>query len=442
MNGERQGSEPPMVAKESEIQAEKEPRMEEVCERRNLFKALKRVKSNKGAPGIDGMTVGELPDYLRREWLPIRERLMNGTYEPKAVKRVEIPKPGGGSRKLGIPCAVDRFIQQAVLQVLQEQWDRTFSSRSYGFRPGRSAHQAVAQAQAYVAEGYKISVDIDLEKFFDRVNHDMLMARVARRISDKRMLHLIRAFLEAGIMSEGLVSPPGNEGMPQGGPLSPLLSNLYLDDLDRELERRGHRFVRYADDCNIYVKSERAGRRVLGTLRKFLEKKLKLKVNEEKSKVCQSDQSKFLGFGILIPPSGARPRRVISPASLKRFKERVVELTVRSGGKDLKHLIAILNKYLRGWRGYYGFSELPSVLRDLDSWIRRRLRCYIWVQWKTYQRRRDALIELGALKYDSSRLSWAGCNHGPWRMSRTETLHRALRNGYFDSLGLVRLAAK
>jgi len=430
----------PITAKtDPESQAATNRLMEEVCERKNLLKALKRVKSNRGAPGVDGMTVRELSSYLRRNWPKLREQLLTGTYEPKPVKRVEIPKPSGGMRKLGIPCAVDRFIQQAVLQVLQDQWDGTFSAYSYGFRPGRSAHQAIAQAQQHVAEGYAYSVDLDLEKFFDRVNHDMLMARVARRITDKRVLRLIRSFLNAGIMVDGLVSAPSDEGMPQGGPLSPLLSNLFLDELDRELERRGHRFVRYADDCNVYVKSERSGLRVLESIKQFLGKKLKLRVNEKKSKVSRVDQSKILGFSIGIPRNGGEPKRFISPSSLKRFRQRVRAMTRRRNGQSPGQVIGELNKYLEGWKAYYGFCQWRSDLRDLDCWIRRRLRCYIWSQWKKFSRRRKALRALGLKASEARQLAGAGRNKGPWRMSMTAALHTALPNKFFKELGLVQL---
>jgi RNA-directed DNA polymerase len=368
--------EPAKATEEPESLVVAERLMEVICERENLLKALKRVKSNYGAPGVDGMTVGELPRYL------------------------------------------------------------TFSPQSYGFRPGRSAHQAVGQAQQYIAEGYVYSVDIDLEKFFDRVNHDMLMARVAKRVKDKRVLKLIRAFLKAGIMDHGLTSPSGDEGVPQGGPLSPLLSNLFLDELDRELEKRGHRFVRYADDCNIYVKSERSGQRVLENIKRFLHKKLKLKVNEKKSKVSRVNQSKFLGFSFTLPRK-RRTRRTISEFSLARFKQRVIELTRRSLGQSLEQVIETLSRYLEGWRAYYGYAEQPSLLRDLDSWIRRRLRSYVWEQWKTYGRRRDVLMELGLKRSEAIGMAWAGCNHGPWRMSKTAALHMALPNRYFSSLGLV-----
>ena len=318
----------PLAAKPApERPAWTEQLMEEVCDRENLQRAWKRVRSNKGAPGVDGMTIDDARDYLREHWPGIRAQLLEGAYQPQPVKRVEIPKPDGGVRKLGVPCVVDRLIQQALLQVLQERWDPTFSEHSYGFRPGRSAHQAVAQAQRYVAEGYNFVVDLDLEKFFDRVNHDCLMARVAARISDKRVLRLIRAFLNAGVMEDGLVLPV-DEGTPQGGPLSPLLSNLMLDDLDKELTRRGHRFCRYADDCNIYVRSQRAGERVMASVSRFLTTKLRLKVNEAKSAVARPEDRKFLGFSI----SNDGSERRIAPKALDRFRERIREHTGRTRG--------------------------------------------------------------------------------------------------------------
>src|SRR5687767_3982156 len=301
---------------------------------------------------------------------PIRDHLLKGTYEPKPVKRVEIPKPDGGVRKLGIPSVLDRFIQQAVMQVLQRQWDPTFSNHSYGFRPGRSAHQAVAQAQQYIAEGYSWCVDFDLEKFFDRVNHDKLMGQVAKRVEDKRLLKLIRVFLNAGVMENGLVSP-SVEGTPQGGPLSPLLSNLVLDELDRELERRGLRFVRYADDSNIYVRSERAGHRVMESVTRFITQKLKLKVNETKSAVARPAERKFLGFSFT---DGSEVKRVIAPKALERFKKRIREITCRAKSVSLEATMAELVPYLRGWRGYFGFCETPEVLIGLIRWVRLRLR--------------------------------------------------------------------
>ena len=318
--------------------------MEEVCERENLKAALRRVKANKGSPGVDGMTVIGIKDYLKQHWPAIREQLLSGTYEPKPVRRVEIAKPDGGVRKLGIPTVLDRFIQQAVMQVLQRQWDQTFSEYSYGFRPGRSAHHAVAQAQQYIAAGYSWVVDLDLEKFFDRVHHDKLMGQIAKRVEDKRLLKLIRAFLNAGVMENGLVSP-SVEGTPQGGPLSPLLSNLVLDELDRELERRGLRFVRYADDSNIYVRSERAGQRVMTSITRFITQKLKLKVNRAKSAVARPQQRKFLGFSFTAGPD---VQRAIAPKALDRFKHRIRDITRRAKGVSIETTMEELAPYLRG----------------------------------------------------------------------------------------------
>src|SRR3982075_770725 len=343
--------------------------MEEVCERANLKEALRQVKGNKGSAGIDRMTVDQLGDYLKQHWPAIREQLLNGTYEPKPGRRVEIPKPDGGVRKLGIPTVLDRFIQQAVMQVLQKQWNSTFSQHSYGFRPRRSAHHAVAQAQQYIAQGYGWVSDLDLEKFFDRVNHDKLMGRIAKRVEDKRLLKLIRAFLNAGVMENGLVSP-SVEGTPQGGPLSPLLSNLVLDELDRELERRGHRFVRYADDCNIYVRSERAGQRAMESVTQFITQKLKLKVNEAKSAVARPQDRKFLGFSFTSGPEG---KRRIAPKALDRVKRRIREITRRAKGISIQKTIEELASYMRGWRGYFGFCETPEVLVYLTRWVRLRL---------------------------------------------------------------------
>jgi RNA-directed DNA polymerase len=429
-----QGTESPVVKNPSESPTTTERLMEEVCKRDNLEEALRRVRTNKGSPGIDGMTVDELPEFLRKHWVSIRDQLLSGTYAPKPVKRVEIPKPYGGVRKLGIPTVMDRFIQQAVLQVLQGRWDSTFSEQSYGFRPGRSAHQAVAKAQAYVAEGYAWVVDIDLEKFFDRVNHDMLMGRVAKRASDKRLLKLLRAFLNAGVLENGLVSPT-DEGTPQGGPLSPLLSNIMLDDLDRALEKRGLRFVRYADDCNIYVRSERAGRRVMEGVSRFITRKLKLKVNESKSKVDRPWRCKFLGFRFV---GGKTSKRGLAPQSLERFKKRVRELTRRTRGISLERMVEELSRYLKGWRGYFGFCQTPSVLRDLDSWIHRRLRCVVWKQWKR-GRRRFAELRARNVGKDLAAQT-AGSPHGPWRISRSPALSFALPNAAFDALRLPTLA--
>jgi len=424
------GTEPPVAKREPESLATIEQLMEEVCERKNLEEALKRVMANKGSPGMDGMTVHKLPDYLRVQWPTIRQQLLSGTYQPQPVKRVEIPKPDGGVRKLGIPTVLDRFIQQAVMQVLQGRWDSTFSEHSYGFRPRRSAHQAVAQAQQYLAEGYRWTVDIDLEKFFDRVNHDILMGRIALRVSDKRLLKLIRAFLNAGVMENGLVSPT-DEGTPQGGPLSPLLSNLMLDDLDRELQRRGLRFARYADDCNIYVRSERAGQRVMASITRFITTKLKLKVNESKSAVARPWERKFLGMTFT---SHREPKRRIAPKALVRFKERIRELTRRTRGISLPQMVEQMSRYLNG------FCQTPSVLTDLDSWIRRRLRSVLWKQWKRGKRR---FAELRKRKVGKDLAAQtAGSPHGPWRIARSPALSFALPNAYFRSLGLPTLVAR
>jgi RNA-directed DNA polymerase len=406
----REGTESLTAEGACESPAIPEQGMEEVCDRENLLQALKRVKANKGGAGIDGMKVPELPGYLKQHWPTIREQLLSGAYQPQPVRRVQIAKPDGGVRKLGIPTVLDRFIQQAVMQVLQGRWDPTFSEHSHGFRPRRSAHQAVAKAQQYIAAGQRWVVDLDLEKFFDRVNHDRLMAAIARRVRDKRMLKLIRAFLESGVMENGLVSPV-EEGTPQGGPLSPLLSNLVLDELDRELERRQHRFVRYADDCNIYVASERAGKRVMKNVTSFIQRRLKLKVNEAKSAVARPQARKFLGFSFT---GGAGVKRRIAPKALLRCKRRVRELTRRTRGISLQQMTKELASYLRGWKGYFGYCQTPSVLHGLDQWIRRRLRSVIWKQTK----RRSS-----------------------WHLANSPALSVEFSNAYFDSLGLPRLFA-
>lgn len=406
--------------------------MEEVCQRENLVRAWQRVRGNKGAPGVDGMTIDAAKSYLREHWLDIRSQLLAGTYRPQPVKRVEIPKPDGGVRKLGVPCVVDRLIQQALLQVLQKRWDPTFSEHSYGFRPGCSAHQAVAQAQRYVAEGYSVVVDLDLEKFFDRVNHDGLMARIAARIADKRALKLIRAFLNAGVMEDGLVRPV-DEGTPQGGPLSPLLSNLVLDDLDKELARRGLRFCRYADDCNIYVRSRRAGERVMASVSRFLTLRLKLKVNETKSAVARPEERKFLGFSI----SNDGSERRIAPKALDKLKARIRDITRRTRGKSLPQVVEELKPYLMGWRSYFGFCQTPRVLTNLEAWTRRRLRMYLWRQWQNGHNRFRELRRRGVPKFLAAVA--AGSPTGFWRMSGHPAVQMALRNHAFDALGLPRL---
>ena len=439
-------SEAPMaVGKGTEVsKAERKPEdpassvllMEEICQRENLTRALQRVRQNKGSPGIDGMTVRKLSDYLKKHWPQIREQLLAGNYQPQPVKRVEIPKSNGGIRKLGIPTVLDRFIQQAIMQVLQKYLDKMFSEHSYGFRPGRSAHQAISRSQQYVEQGYCWVVDIDLEKFFDRVNHDKLMGKLAKRISDKRLLKSIRAFLNAGVMANGLVSAT-TEGTPQGGPLSPLLSNVVLDELDRELERRGHRFVRYADDCNIYVRSERAGKRVMENVSKFITRKLKLKVNQSKSKVDRPWRCKFLGFRIIV---GKETKRGIAPKSLARFKKRIRKLTCYRRGVTIEQMIEKLNRYLIGWRGYFGYCQTPSVLVRLDSWIRRRLRNVYWRRWKRGKKRFAELRKRGINKDLSAQT--AGSVHGPWRISRSPALSFAFPNAHFNTLGLALLAKR
>lgn len=435
LRASREGTEASVAVRAPESPAMCEYLMEEVLERDNLRKALRRVKSNKGSPGIDGMSVWQLPGYLKEHWQEVHDQLLRGTYKPQPVKRVEIAKPGGGVRKLGIPTVLDRFIQQALLQVLQKYWDSTFSEHNFGFRPKRSAHQAVACAQQHLADGYCWIVDIDLEKFFDRVNHDMLMGRVAKRVRDRRVLKLIRMFLNAGVMENGLVSPI-TEGTPQGGPLSPLLSNIVLDDLDRELERRGHRFVRYADDCNVYVRSERAGRRVMESLTRFITRTLKLQVNEAKSAVVQPWECTFLGFSFT---SGPEPKRRIAPQAIERLKERIRKLTRRTRTVGLKQMVAELAQYLIGWKGYFGYGQTIDVLKKLDSWIRRRLRCVTWKQWKRGRVRFAELRARGVIKDLAAQT--AGSPHGPWRISRSPALSFAFPNAYFKTLGLPSLVS-
>jgi len=429
----QEGTESSAGKRGTESPAITEQLMEEVCERENCKQALKRVRANKGSAGVDGMTVQQLPEYLKQHWPAIREQLLSGTYKPQPVRRVEIPKPDGGVRKLGIPTVLDRFIQQAVMQVLQGRWDGTFSDHSFGFRPGRSAHQAVIQAQQYIAAGYRWCVDLDLEKFFDRVSHDKLMARIETQISDWRMLKLIRAFLKAGVMEGGLVSPV-DEGTPQGGPLSPLLSNIVLDEFDRELERRGLRFARYADDCNVYVRSRRAGERVMASITRFITTKLKLKVNEQKRAVARPWERKFLGFSFT---ANREPKRRIAPKAVIRFKEKVRELTRRTRGVSTERMAKELARYLRGWLGYFGRCETPFVLEELERWYRRRLRSAIWKQWKRGSVRFAELRKRGVGKDLAAKT--AGSAHGPWRLANSPALSFALPNAYFDSLGIPRL---
>lgn len=406
--------------------------MERVLERQNLLRALRQVRRNRGAPGIDGMTVEGLVAHLKAHWPTIRSSLVEGSYKPQPVRRVEIPKTGGGTRNLGVPVVLDRFVEQALLQVLQAEWDPTFSEWSYGFRPGRSAHQAVSQAQRYIREGHAWVVDLDLEKFFDRVNHDVLLSRVRARVRDRRVVRLIHRFLKAGVFTLEGVTEPTMEGTPQGGPLSPLLANLLLDDLDKELEQRGHRFVRYADDGNIYVRSRRAGERVMASVTRYLERRLRLKVNEAKSAVDRPSNRKFLGFTFT---RGRAARRKVSEKSVLAFKAEVRELTSRTRGRTLRQIVKELRTYILGWRGYYGFAEVTSPLLDLDKWIRRRLRSYHWKQWgrRGYRELRRRGI--------SRDLAWntAKSAHGPWRLSQSPALAIALPVRYFAELGLPSL---
>lgn len=428
-----EGSEPRAAGCDCESQACQRMTMEAVCANANIAAAAKHVKSKNGSGGVDGMQVEQLIPYLREHWPAIREQLLDGTYEPQPVLRKQIDKKGGGKRDLGIPILVDRVIQQALLQVLQPVWDPTFSDSSYGFRPNRHQHQAIERAQGYITEGYGWVVDLDLEKFFDRVNHDRLMAALAKRISDKRILRVIRAYLTAGVMDEGLVKPT-LEGTPQGGPLSPFLSNVVLDELDRELERRGHRFVRFADDCNIYVRSRRAGERVLESLRRFISHKLKLRVNEAKSAVDRPSKRKFLSFSFT---PGSNPRRRIAPEAIERFKQRVRTMTRPTKGRSIEDVIAELNRYLRGWIGYFGFCQARTVLKDLDGWIRRRLRAFLWRQWKTGRQRFSELRKRNVSAEDARSVSGSG--RGPWFMSTCRPIQKALKNTFFTASGLLSL---
>lgn len=407
--------------------------MESVVERGNLLEALKRIKQNKGSPGVDGMKVEDMDAFLREHWVAIREQLLAGEYRPNPVKRVMIPKNGGGERELGIPTVIDRFIQQALLQILQPAIDPTFSPHSYGFRPGRSAHQALRSARAFVASGKRWVVDVDLEKFFDRVNHDVLMGRMEKRIQDKRILGLIRNYLEAGIMLHGVVIER-NEGTPQGGPLSPLLANVVLDDVDKKLEKCGHSFVRYADDCNVYVASERAGLRVMAHLRK-LYGKLKLRINESKSAVARVSERKFLGFSMWYGCKGAVKLRV-APEAMDKMKEKVRQITGRNGGRSVQMVVDELGRYLPGWRNYFGLAETPKAFNELDEWIRHRLRQLYLKQWKRGSTIYRELLARRVPEWIARKIAANSCRW--WHNSRM-ALNHALPIKYFDELGLPRL---
>ena len=407
--------------------------MEAVVARENMFRAYERVVSNKGAAGVDGMTVEQLKPYLQEHWAKIKEELLKGEYQPQPVRSVEIPKPQGGVRQLGIPTAADRLIQQALHQVLSPIFEPQFSESSYGFRPGRSAHQAVQKARDYVAEGRRWVVDLDLEKFFDRVNHDVLMSRLARKISDKRVLRLIRRYLQAGMMTGGVVSPRV-EGAPQGGPLSPLMSNVLLDDLDKELERRGHKYCRYADDCNIYVRSKQAGERVMASVTGFLARRLRLKVNLEKSAVARPWTRKFLGYSMTW---NKQPRLKVADASVDRLKAKVREIFREGRGRSLLQVIKELNQLLRGWIQYFRLAETKGIFEDLDKWLRHKLRCQIWRQWKRPFTRAKNLMKRGLEELRAWKSATNG--RGAWWNAKASHMNEAFPKSYFDRLGLVSL---
>ena len=411
--------------------------MEEVVRRENVYAAYQRVVRNGGAPGVDGLPVEDLMAYCQTHWVRIRGELLDGTYCPQPVRRVEIPKPGGkGMRMLGIPTVLDRLIQQALLQVLQPIIDPTFSADSFGFRPGRSAHDAVRRAREHMAAGHRWVVDLDLEKFFDRVNHDVLMARVAWRVKDKRVLRLIRRYLQAGMMVGGVVSPR-REGTPQGGPLSPLLSNILLDDLDRELEQRGHRFVRYADDCNVYVQSRRAGERVLASLEMFLARRLRLKINRTKSAVAWPWERSFLGYSVTVH---REPKLRIAPRSVQRLVQKLRPLLRRGRGRNLRAVIAELAPILRGWMAYFRLTQVKAPLEALDAWLRRKLRAIQWKQWKKWRTRLRELVRLGLSR---ERAAASACNgRGTWWNAGASHMNQAVPNALLRRWGLVALTAE
>lgn len=421
------------TAADEQTKAEVLRQMEAVVEPHNLRQAYKQVMRNKGAAGVDGLTVFELKAWLQQHWPSVKSALLTGYYQPVAIRKVEIPKPQGGVRLLGIPTVLDRLIQQALLQVLQAQFESHFSEHSYGFRPGRNAWQAVQSAQSYIKEGRRWVVDLDLEKFFDRVNHDILMSRLARHIKDKRVLKLIRRFLEAGMMSEGMIQGR-TQGTPQGSPLSPLLSNILLTDLDRELEKRGHRFCRYADDCNIYVASKTAGERAMTAISDYLEKKLKLQVNRDKSAVARPWERKFLGYSVTWHKL---TRLKIADNSLKRLKDKVRDIVVGNASRNLQQTVDVLNPVLRGWISYFRLTEVKGVLQDLDGWIRRKLRCLLWRQWKRPATRNKKLQRRGL---DAKR-AWKSASNGrgAWWNAGASHMNAAYPKRYFDQMGLVSL---
>jgi len=410
--------------------------LNQILSRENMLQALKRVEQNKGSHGVDMMPVQILRQHLLKTWSSIREEILAGTYEPMPVRRVEIPKPDGGIRLLGIPTVTDRLIQQAIARVLSKIYDPMFSEHSYGFRPNRSAHDAVRKAKGYIQEGYRWVVDMDLEKFFDKVNHDRLMSTLAKRINDKPLLKLIRKYLQAGVMINGVVSST-EEGTPQGGPLSPLLSNIVLDELDKELEARGHKFVRYADDCNVYVKSKRAGERTMASIQRFIEGILRLKVNEKKTAVERPWKRKFLGFSFT---SSKEPKVRIAKESLKRMKQKVREITSRKMPYPMEYRIQKLNQYLIGWCGYFALADTKSIFGKIDSWVRRRLRMCSWKNWKKPKTKIRNLIKLGVPEWKA--YEWGNSRKGYWRISNSPVLHKTLDNSYWNNRGLKSLQAR
>jgi RNA-directed DNA polymerase len=421
------------AARRETVRPEDSQLMEEVVARENLLDAYARVMSNKGAAGVDEMPVEQLKPYLQEHWARIKAELLKGAYQPQAVRCVEIPKPNGGMRQLGIPTVVDRLIQQALHQVISPLFEPNFSESSYGFRPGRSAQQAVRAAREYVAEGRRWVVDLDLEKFFDRVNHDILMSRLARRISDKRVLGLIRRYLQAGMMTGGIVSQR-TEGTPQGGPLSPLLSNALLDEMDKELERRGHKFCRYADDCNMYVRSRSAGERVMKSVTQFLSERLRLKVNAEKSAVARPWERKFLGYTMTWHK---QPRLKAAPESIQRLKVKVRLIYHEGKGRSLSQVIKDLNQLLRGWMGYFRLVEVKGIFEELDGWLRRKLRCLLWRQWKRTFTRAKNLMKRGLTKPRALKSAMNG--RGAWWNAGASHMNEAFPKSYFDQYGLISL---
>ena len=411
--------------------------LDKILARDNMYRAMQRVIKNKGSHGVDGIKTDELHDYCKKHWAIIKSKLLDGTYKPSPVRRVEIPKSNGGTRMLGIPTVVDRMIQQAIAQVLTVVYEPTFSNSSYGFRPGRSQHQAIKQSLEYINQGYKWVVDIDLEKFFDKVNHDILIDRLSRRIEDKRVLDLIRKYLKSGIMLNGIIVS-NEEGTPQGGPLSPLLSNIMLDEVDKELEIRGHRFCRFADDCNIYVKSRKAGLRVLNSIKILIENDLKLKVNEKKSAVDLVSRRKFLGFSFYFAKGGAQIR--IHENSYKKLKSKVIEITNRNKGIDMGWRMLKLNQLMIGWVNYFGIAKAKSNIQHIEKWIRRRLRACIWKQWKLPRTKRKNLVKLGIDK--SKAYQYSNTRKGYWRISKSPILSKTLTNKYLEEIGYMSIAKR